>query len=153
MPRALATMTAGCVWDSPKVVKASTFACRTAVTSSSSPSNDSGISTMLIWRCSTTSHKPVRKPIAYGSKRRTTTARSARRRPPPLGRYASPSGSVRTGVAKFLRLAQDASLRAGESWSGRLYALETVATEVPSASARVLTVTRATRSPSRTESF
>jgi hypothetical protein len=31
--------------------------------------------------------------------------------------------------------------------------LDTVETEMPNASARILTVTRATRSPSRTESF
>ena len=37
IPRALATVTAGWVSDNPKVVRASILACRTAVTSSSSP--------------------------------------------------------------------------------------------------------------------
>ena len=76
MPRVRARVRAGWSLATQSVVIASIAACRTVTrsssasigsASSSAADQGSGISTMLVRRCSTTAASPARKPIAYGS--------------------------------------------------------------------------------------
>src|SRR5262245_27062410 len=140
-PRALAAASERCQSVTQYTQNPSTAAFCTALAAACSSSADSGISSNPVSSCSAASASPRRNCSAYGSvkayervsvKSTPTAPIRPRRNDRAVG--SGPEYPKRRAAAKIF------SRNSGESWSGRLYALDTVLRDTPTVSATVCRV-------------